>query len=98
MGGFGETRAKSQQGHVGARQDRQTRFEIHFTCQTTSLHRYHIADLGVSSKDGSFSSYSRTPMYNRDETKTPMHSYKHLWTKVSILKKKLIKNYKADTI
>ncbi|XP_015121054.1 transcription elongation factor SPT5 [Diachasma alloeum] len=58
------------------------RVELHSTCQTISVDRSHIANIGVPTKDGGFSSYSRTPaystggqtpMYARDGSKTPMH-------------------------
>lgn len=58
------------------------RVELHSTCQTISVDRSHIANVGVPTKDGGFSSYTRTPaytagsqtpMYARDGSKTPMH-------------------------
>jgi len=58
------------------------RVELHSTCQTISVDRSHIANIGIPTKDGGFSSYNRTPsygpggqtpMYARDGSKTPMH-------------------------
>lgn len=55
------------------------RIELHTSCQTISVDRNHIADVGVPTKDGSFSSYARTPAYAGNQTpsyaggKTPMH-------------------------
>lgn len=72
-------------GNVGIVKDATettARVELHSTCQTISVDRSHIANVGVPTKDGGFSSYSRTPaytvggqtpMYARDGSKTPMH-------------------------
>ncbi|KAG8038436.1 hypothetical protein G9C98_006132 [Cotesia typhae] len=72
-------------GNVGIVKDATettARVELHSTCQTISVDRSHIANVGVPNKDGGFSSYSRTPaygaggqtpMYARDGAKTPMH-------------------------
>ncbi|XP_008545708.1 transcription elongation factor SPT5 [Microplitis demolitor] len=72
-------------GNVGIVKDATettARVELHSTCQTISVDRSHIANVGVPTKDGGFSSYSRTPayaaggqtpMYARDGAKTPMH-------------------------
>lgn len=72
-------------GNVGIVKDateNTARVELHSTCQTISVDRSHIANVGVPTKDGGFSSYSRTPaygaggqtpMYARDGSKTPMH-------------------------
>lgn len=57
------------------------RIELHTSCQTISVDRKHIADTGTSAtRDGSVSSYSRTPAYSGNQTplyrdtgnKTPM--------------------------
>ncbi|XP_046743130.1 transcription elongation factor SPT5 [Diprion similis] len=72
-------------GNVGIVKDateNTARVELHSTCQTISVDRSHIANVGVPTKDGGFSSYNRTPaytaggqtpMYARDGSKTPMH-------------------------
>ncbi|XP_011641792.1 transcription elongation factor SPT5 [Pogonomyrmex barbatus] len=72
-------------GNVGIVKDATettARVELHSTCQTISVDRSHIANVGVPTKDGGFSSYNRTPaygaggqtpMYARDGSKTPMH-------------------------
>lgn len=54
------------------------RIELHSSCQTISVDRNHIADVGVPTKDGSFSSYARTPAYGSQTpsyagSKTPLH-------------------------
>lgn len=57
------------------------RVELHTSCQTISVDRNHIADVGTPSRDGSISSYARTPAYAGSQTplyrdtgnKTPMH-------------------------
>lgn len=49
------------------------RVELHSTCQTISVDRSHIANVGVPTKDGGFSSYSRTPAYGGG-SQTPMYS------------------------
>ncbi|KAJ8916623.1 hypothetical protein NQ315_000268 [Exocentrus adspersus] len=56
------------------------RIELHTSCQTISVDRNHIADVGTPAKDGSASSYGRTPAYAGNQTplyrdtgnKTPM--------------------------
>ncbi|EFA05446.1 transcription elongation factor SPT5 [Tribolium castaneum] len=56
------------------------RIELHTSCQTISVDRSHIADVGTPSRDGSISSYGRTPAYTGNQTplyrdtgnKTPM--------------------------
>ncbi|KAK0085563.1 hypothetical protein PV325_004872 [Microctonus aethiopoides] len=75
----------SYKGNVGIVKDateNTARIELHSTCQTISVDRSHIANVGVPTKDGGFSSYNRTPaytvggqtpMYARDGSKTPMH-------------------------
>jgi transcription elongation factor SPT5 len=70
-------------GNVGIVKDATestARVELHSTCQTISVDRSHIAGVGVPTKEGSFSSYSRTPAYGgsqtplyREGSKTPMH-------------------------
>ncbi|KAJ9580689.1 hypothetical protein L9F63_024134, partial [Diploptera punctata] len=71
-------------GNVGIVKDATestARVELHSTCQTISVDRSHIASVGAITKDGSFSSYSRTPAYApgnqtpmyREGSKTPMH-------------------------
>lgn len=72
-------------GNVGIVKDATettARVELHSTCQTISVDRSHIANVGVPTKEGGFSSYNRTPaygaggqtpMYARDGSKTPMH-------------------------
>ncbi|KAK9886433.1 hypothetical protein WA026_016713 [Henosepilachna vigintioctopunctata] len=57
------------------------RIELHTSCQTISVDRNNIADVGTPSRDGSISSYGRTPAYSGSQTplyrdtgnKTPMH-------------------------
>ena len=71
-------------GNVGIVKDATettARIELHSTCQTISVDRSHIANVGVPTKEGGFSSYNRrtpaygagsqTPMYSGN--KTPMH-------------------------
>lgn len=63
-------------GNVGIVKDateNTARVELHSTCQTISVDRSHIANVGVPTKEGSFSSYSRTPGYNAGSA-TPMYS------------------------
>ncbi|ERL95479.1 hypothetical protein D910_12741 [Dendroctonus ponderosae] len=56
------------------------RIELHTSCQTISVDHNNIADVGTPSKDGSISSYGRTPAYSGSQTplyrdmgnKTPM--------------------------
>ncbi|KAJ8683478.1 hypothetical protein QAD02_019270 [Eretmocerus hayati] len=63
-------------GNVGIVKDATestARVELHSTCQTISVDRSHIANVGVPTKDGSFSSYSRTPAYGAGSN-TPMYS------------------------
>ncbi|KAJ8965744.1 hypothetical protein NQ314_003922 [Rhamnusium bicolor] len=56
------------------------RIELHTSCQTISVDRNHISDVGTPAKDGSASSYGRTPAYAGNQTplyrdtgnKTPM--------------------------
>ncbi|XP_025834253.1 transcription elongation factor SPT5 [Agrilus planipennis] len=56
------------------------RIELHTSCQTISVDRSHIADVGTPSRDGSITSYGRTPAYTGNQTplyresgsKTPM--------------------------
>uniref|UniRef100_A0A1B6GUV3 Spt5 C-terminal domain-containing protein n=1 Tax=Cuerna arida TaxID=1464854 RepID=A0A1B6GUV3_9HEMI len=71
-------------GNVGMVKDATestARVELHSSCQTISVDRSHIATVGMPNKDGSISSYNRTPgyggaatpMYGRDGSKTPMH-------------------------
>lgn len=53
-------------GNVGIVKDATettARVELHSTCQTISVDRSHIANVGVQTKDGGFSSYNRTPAY-----------------------------------
>lgn len=72
---------KGNVGIVKDATDTTVRVELHSTCQTISVDRSHIANVGVPTKEGGFSSYNRTPsyapgqtpMYNRDGSKTPMH-------------------------
>ncbi|KAF4530960.1 hypothetical protein B566_EDAN011341 [Ephemera danica] len=70
-------------GNVGIVKDATestARVELHSTCQTISVDRSHIAGVGMPTKDGSFTSYSRTPLYGagnatpmyREGSKTPM--------------------------
>lgn len=69
-------------GNVGIVKDATdctARVELHSSCQTISVDRSHIASIGVPSKDGSISTYNRTPsfggatpMYAAGQ-KTPMH-------------------------
>lgn len=55
------------------------RVELHSNCQTISVDRSHIASIGVPSKDGSISSYNRTPSFGGATPiyaagqKTPLH-------------------------
>jgi hypothetical protein len=63
-------------GNVGIVKDATettARVELHSTCQTISVDRSHIANVGVLTKDGSFSSYNRTPAYAAG-SQTPMYS------------------------
>ncbi|KAJ8976751.1 hypothetical protein NQ317_019414 [Molorchus minor] len=56
------------------------RIELHTSCQTISVDRNHIADVGTPARDGSASSYGRTPactgnqtpLYRDTGNKTPM--------------------------
>ncbi|XP_075228601.1 transcription elongation factor subunit Spt5 [Lycorma delicatula] len=70
-------------GNVGMVKDatmNTARVELHSSCQTISVDRSHIANVGVPSKDGSFTSYSSrtpyggaaTPAYHAGN-KTPLH-------------------------
>ncbi|KAL1502723.1 hypothetical protein ABEB36_007827 [Hypothenemus hampei] len=70
-------------GNIGIVKDANqstARIELHASCQTISVDRNHIADVGAPSKDGSISSYGRTPAYSGSQTplyrdignKTPM--------------------------
>jgi len=49
------------------------RVELFSEYRTISVDRSHIAYIGVSTKDGGFSSYNRTPSYRAGE-QTPMHA------------------------
>ncbi|KAL7306543.1 hypothetical protein TKK_0001235 [Trichogramma kaykai] len=63
-------------GNVGIVKDATestARVELHSTCQTISVDRSHIANVGVPTKEGGFSSYSRTPSYGAGG-QTPMYS------------------------
>lgn len=72
-------------GNVGIVKDATettARVELHSSCQTISVDRSHIAKIGEPTKDGSFTSYSRTPAYGtggqtpqymRDGSKTPIY-------------------------
>ncbi|XP_046987782.1 transcription elongation factor SPT5 [Schistocerca americana] len=71
---------KGNVGIVKVATESTARVELHSTCQTISVDRSHIAVVGAPTRDGSFSSYSRTPAYGggqtpvyRDGSKTPMH-------------------------
>lgn len=56
------------------------RIELHTSCQTISVDRNHIADVGTPSRDGGISTYGKTPSYSGNQTplyrdignKTPM--------------------------
>lgn len=56
------------------------RIELHTSCQTISVDRNHIADVGTPSRDGAVSTYGKTPSYSGSQTplyrdmgnKTPM--------------------------
>ncbi|XP_046400146.1 transcription elongation factor SPT5 isoform X2 [Ischnura elegans] len=73
---------KGNVGIVKDATDSTARVELHCTCQTISVDRSHIANVGVPNKEGSYSTYNRTtgygitgiggntPMYG---AKTPMH-------------------------
>ncbi|KAL0271372.1 UNVERIFIED_CONTAM: hypothetical protein PYX00_008479 [Menopon gallinae] len=69
-------------GNVGIVKDATevaARVELHSNCQTISVDRSHIASIGVPSKDGSISSYNRTPSFGGATPiyaagqKTPLH-------------------------
>lgn len=71
-------------GNVGIVKDATestARVELHSTCQTISVDRSHIANVGATPRDGSSSFYMRTPayggghtpVYRSDGSKTPMH-------------------------
>lgn len=68
-------------GNVGIVKDATestARVELHSTCQTISVDRSHIASIGTPSRDGSISSYARTPAFGGGTPmyvggKTPMH-------------------------
>ncbi|XP_063989412.1 transcription elongation factor SPT5-like [Diachasmimorpha longicaudata] len=70
---------KGNVGIVKDATDRTARVELHTTCQTISVDRSHIAKVGVPTKDGRFSSYTRTPVHSTGGqtpmygSKTPMH-------------------------
>lgn len=56
------------------------RVELHSSCQTISVDRSHIAVAAGPAKDGSFSTWNRTPAYGGSATpmygrgnQTPMH-------------------------
>ncbi|KAF4528478.1 hypothetical protein B566_EDAN013025 [Ephemera danica] len=84
FGGGGNVRRDRELiGNVGIVKDATestARVELHSTCQTISVDRSHIANVGMPTKDGSFTSYSRTPLYGagnatpmyREGSKTPM--------------------------
>ncbi|CAG9767727.1 unnamed protein product [Ceutorhynchus assimilis] len=70
-------------GNIGIVKDATSstaRIELHTSCQTISVDRNHIQDVGTPTKDGSISSYGRTPAYTGSQTpmyrdignKTPM--------------------------
>lgn len=56
------------------------RIELHTSCQTISVDKNHIADVGTPSRDGAVSTYGKTPSYVGSQTplyrdmgnKTPM--------------------------
>jgi transcription elongation factor SPT5 len=75
---------KGAVGIVKDATDNTARVELHSSCQTISVDRNHIAIVGAPSKDGSISSYTRTPSrtpgygsqtpsYNATGAKTPLH-------------------------
>lgn len=70
-------------GNIGIVKDATSntaRIELHTSCQTISVDKKHISDVGTPSRDGSISSYGRTPAYSGSQTplyrdtgnKTPM--------------------------
>ncbi|XP_066144783.1 transcription elongation factor SPT5 isoform X1 [Euwallacea fornicatus] len=70
-------------GNIGIVKDAMpgtARIELHTSCQTISVDRNNIADVGAPAKDGSITSYGRTPAYSGSQTplyrdignKTPM--------------------------
>lgn len=71
---------KGNVGMVKDATDSTARVELHSSCQTISVDRSHIAAVGAPSKDGSFSTYAKTPSYGSGQTpmyregnKTPLH-------------------------
>lgn len=73
----------SYKGNIGIVKDATAttaRIELHTSCQTISVDRNNITDVGTPAKEGSSSSYGRTPAYTGNQTplyrdtgnKTPM--------------------------
>ena len=60
------------------------RVELHSTCHTISVDRSHIATVGVSTRDGGFSSYNRTPIYGLGG-QTPLYEREYIYTHVLLL-------------
>lgn len=64
---------KGNVGIVKEAKETTARVELHSTCQTIWVDRSRIANVGVPTKDGGSSSYSRTPAYAQG-SQTPMYS------------------------
>ncbi|CAB0029460.1 unnamed protein product [Trichogramma brassicae] len=64
---------KGKVGIVKDATESTARVELHSTCQTISVDRSHIANGAVPTKEGGFSSYSRTPSFGAGG-QTPMYS------------------------
>lgn len=71
----------SYKGAVGIVKDATeatARVELHSSCQTISVDRNHIAVVGAPAKDGSITSYGRTPARtpSHDSSQTPVYGSK----------------------
>jgi len=66
---------KGNVGIVKDATDSTARVELHSTCQTISVDRGHIAQVGAPTKDGSYTTYSRTPVAaHYGANATPMYA------------------------
>lgn len=67
----------SYKGFVGIVKDATeatARVELHSSCQTISVDRNHIAVVGATGKDGSMTSYGRTPSRSAYGSQTPIYN------------------------